>query len=501
MQLKTLISKLNIRSLQGPTNLEIESICYDSRKVRPGSLFIALRGEKVDGHQFIDQAIENGAVALLVEEPERGGNGVTCAQVPSTREAMADVAVEFYRNPSMRLKTVGVTGTNGKTTTTFLLKHICEKAFWRCGLIGTVRYEVGEEILPAPRTTPESLDLQELLYQIRNAGCKVAALEVSSHSLVQARVRGVEFDVAIFTNLTQDHLDYHKSMEEYFAAKTKLFTGLPLQKKKKGVAVVNLDDRYGMQLVQRLEREGIKVVTFGLNARADFRAGNIKSDFSGTSFQLDAKDRSFLVRIPMIGRFNVYNALGALAAATSMGLGLRESVLSLAMAPAAPGRLEPVRVKRSFQVYVDYAHTDDALLNVVNTLRELQPARLIVVFGCGGDRDRAKRPKMGAVADEHADWTILTSDNPRKENPEEILAEIRSGFRSQKVEVIEDRAQAIQRAILLAGPRDIVLIAGKGHESYQEFADKTIPFDDMQIASAAMTAKPVEIEEPQQRFR
>lgn len=493
MQLKTLLSKLTITGTEGATDRPIDSLCYDSRRAQENSLFIALRGEKVDGHHYIDQAIANGATAVLVEEPVFVSSKVTRIIVPDTRAAMADAACAFYRDPALRLKTAGVTGTNGKTTTTFLLKHICEKAFWRCGLIGTVRYEIADRVLPAPRTTPESLETQEMLFQMENAGCKAVAMEVSSHALMQERVRGIEFDVAIFTNLTQDHLDYHKTMDEYFAAKSRLFTGLADQKKKKGTAVVNIDDRYGMQLLQRLEREGIKTITYGVNARADFRASSFKSDFSGTSFQLDAKDRSFLVRLPMIGRFNVYNSLAALAGASALGLGARESVLALSKAPAAPGRLEPVPGgKRSFQVYVDYAHTDDALLNVVKTLRELNPARLIVVFGCGGNRDAAKRPKMGAVADEYADWSIITSDNPRKERPAAILEDIRQGFRSNRYEIIEDRKEAINRAIALAEPRDIVLIAGKGHETYQEFADHTIPFDDVQVARSAMESKPVD---------
>lgn len=499
MLLKTLLAQLEVSSVEGSTERNIESICYDSRRVQSNSLFIALRGEKVDGHHYVDQAISKGAVAVVVEEGSSVSGKATRIVVPDTRIAMADLACAFYGDPSERLKVAGVTGTNGKTTTTFLLKQICDKALWRCGLIGTVRYEAGERILPAPRTTPESLDLQDLLYQIENAGCKAVAMEVSSHALVQSRVRGIEFDVAIFTNLTQDHLDYHKTMDEYFAAKSLLFTGLAGQKKKKGVAVVNLDDRYGAQLVQKLEREGIRTITYGVNARADFRASAFKQDFTGTSFQLDAKERSFLVRLPMIGRFNVYNALGALAAATALGLGLREAVLALAKAPAAPGRVEAVPGKRSFQVFVDYAHTDDALLNVLRTLRELNPARLITVFGCGGNRDSAKRPKMGAVAEEYSDWSIITSDNPRKETPAAIIEDIKRGYKSDRYEVIEDRKEAIFRAVAMAQPRDIVLIAGKGHETYQEFADHTIPFDDVQIARSALEAKPVDFDDRRPR--
>jgi UDP-N-acetylmuramoyl-L-alanyl-D-glutamate--2,6-diaminopimelate ligase len=384
-----------------------------------------------------------------------------------------------------------VTGTNGKTTTTFLIKHICERAGMRCGLIGTVRYEIGERILPATRTTPESLDLQELLSQIHGAGCKAAAMEVSSHALAQERTRGLEWDVAVFTNLTQDHLDFHGTMERYFDAKAKLFEGLPIQqKKRKATAVINMDDRYGAQLVGRLENK-VPVVTYGMGVRADFRASNYRMEFGGTSYQLDAKGKSFLVRVPLIGRFNVANSLAAIAAAHALGIGLREVVVSLGKSPQVPGRLEAVPAKRQFQVFVDYAHTPDALLNVIKTLRELQPQRLIVVFGCGGDRDRQKRPLMAQVVDQNADHAIITSDNPRKENPEAIIAEVEKGFRSDHYEKVVDRAAAIARAIEMAQPRDVILIAGKGHENYQEFADHTIPFDDIQVARRALENRPV----------
>jgi UDP-N-acetylmuramoyl-L-alanyl-D-glutamate--2,6-diaminopimelate ligase len=362
----------------------------------------------------------------------------------------------------------------------------------RCGLIGTVRYEIGERILPATRTTPESLDLQELLAQMANAGCRAAAMEVSSHALALERVRGLEWDVAVFTNLTQDHLDFHGTMENYFESKTKLFTQLAQQEKKqKPVAIVNIDDRYGEQLLGKIDKN-ISVVTFGMSARADFRASNYRMEFGGTSYQLDARGKSYLVRVPLIGRFNVANSLAALAAANALGLSLRETVLSLGKSPQVPGRLEAVPAKRQFQVFVDYAHTPDALLNVLKTLRELELRRLIVVFGCGGDRDRQKRPLMGEVVDRNADLAIITSDNPRKEDPNAIIAEVEKGFRGNHYEKIVDRTEAIRRAIELAQPRDIVLIAGKGHENYQEFADHTVPFDDIQVARRALEDRPVD---------
>src|SRR5438552_10942940 len=318
-------------------------------------------------------------------------------------------------------------------------------------------------------------------------------MEVSSHALAQERTRGIEWDVAVFTNLTQDHLDYHGTMKNYFEAKAKLFEGLrQQQKKKKSVAIINIDDRYGRQLIDRVDQKA-SLATFGMGLNADFRASNYRMEFGGTSYQLDARGKSYLVRVPLIGRFNVANSLAALAAANALGIGLREAVLSLGKSPQVPGRLEIVPAKRQFQVFVDYAHTPDALLNILKTLRELEPKRLIVVFGCGGDRDRQKRPLMGEMVDQHADYAIITSDNPRKEDPGAIIAEIEKGYRSTHYEKIVDRMAAIGRAIALAQPRDIVLIAGKGHENYQEFADHTVPFDDIQVARRAIEDHPMEV--------
>ena len=493
MQLKLLAAAISPRQIVGPLDRLVEGIAYDSRRVQKNFLFVALRGEKSDGHQFIDQAIEKGASVIVTEREEKQARA-TCLVVENSRTALADLAVAFYDRPTRRLKMAAVTGTNGKTTTTFLIKHICEKAGLRCGLLGTVRYEIGDRVLPAVRTTPEALEVQELLAQMVNAGCKAATMEVSSHAIAQDRTRGLEWDVAVFTNLTQDHLDFHGTMENYFEAKTKLFTDLAGQKtKRKPVAVINIDDRYGEQLIDRLEKK-IAIVTYGVSARADFRASNYHPEFAGTSYQLDARGKSYLVRVPLIGRFNVANSMAALAAACSMGVGLREAILSLSRSPQVPGRLEAVPAKRQFQVFVDYAHTDDALLNVLKTLRELSPRRLIVVFGCGGDRDRQKRPLMGQVVDRNADFGIITSDNPRKEDPDAIIAEIEKGFRTSNYEKITDRAKAIARAIELAQPRDIVLIAGKGHEAYQEFADHTVPFDDIQVARQALENHPLEFD-------
>ena len=492
MQLKTLLAATPVRQIIGSVDRSVENIAYDSRRVQRHTMFVALRGEKVDGHQFIGHAIDKGA-SVIVAEREQKDPRVTCLIVENTRTALADFSAAFYGHPARKLKLAAVTGTNGKTTTTFLIKRICENSGLRCGLIGTVRYEIGERILPAIRTTPESLDLQELLAQIANAGCKAAAIEVSSHALAQERARGLEWNVAVFTNLTQDHLDFHGTMENYFEAKAKLFGGLATQKQKnKPVAIVNIDDRYGQHLLRRIDKT-VAVVTYGMGLRADFRASNYRAEFTGTSYQLDARGKSYLVRVPLIGRFNVTNSMAALAAADALGINLRSAVLSLAKAPQVPGRLELVPAKRQFQVFVDYAHTPDALGNVLKTLRELHPNRLIAVFGCGGDRDRQKRPLMAEMVDSLADYSIITSDNPRKEDPDAIIGEIEKGFRSNRYEKIVDRTEAINRAVALAGPRDIVLVAGKGHENYQEFADYTIPFDDIQVARRAIEDHPVEL--------
>lgn len=493
MQLKLLLSKANVRQIRGSQEVDIRAICHDSREVSTGALFVALRGGRSDGHDHVAQAVAKGAAAVVLEEGlHQLPAEVTGVEVPDSRAALAFLAAFFYQQPSHKLKTAGITGTNGKTTTTYLLKHICERAMLRCGLIGTVRYEIGDEILPSKHTTPESSDLQELLARMRDSGCKAVAMEASSHAIAQGRVRLVEFDAAVFTNLTQDHLDFHGTLARYFDTKASLFTdALPAQTKKRGVAVVNIDDRYGAELCARLPKE-VPVLTYGVGVRADFKASNIKTDLAGTSYQLDAQERSFLVRLPLIGKFNVYNSLAALAAASAFSIPLRTAVLALATAPAVPGRVQLVPAKRNYQVYVDYAHTDDALQNVLRTLRELNPHRLIVVFGCGGDRDRAKRPLMGRAAEQGADHAIITSDNPRSERPEAITTEIEKGFTGRNYEVVTDRRLAIERAISLAQARDIILIAGKGHETYQQFADRTIDFDDVQVARAAIEARPVE---------
>jgi UDP-N-acetylmuramoyl-L-alanyl-D-glutamate--2,6-diaminopimelate ligase len=491
MQLADLIQPLEVISVSGPLDREITGISYDSRRVAPGNLFVAVKGEQFDGHAFVEQAIDKGAIAVVCEKAGLSQRATTVV-TKNSRGALARLATGFYRHPSRKLKIIGVTGTNGKTTTTFLLKHLLQRAGQPTGLIGTVRYEIGERILPAQRTTPESLDLQELLHQCLESGCKNVVMEVSSIALSRFRTDEIAFDTAIFTNLTQDHLDFHGGMKDYFNAKAQLFENLHRGGKRDHTAVINIDDPYGQQLAARFSKD-IPTITYGMSARAEFRASNFKVELSGTSYQLDAKERSYLVRLPLIGRFNIYNSLAALAGAFSIGADIRGCVQALAKAPQVPGRLEVVPVKRQFQVFVDYAHTDDALLSVLKTCRDLNPNRLIVVFGCGGNRDKAKRPLMGRVVEQFADYAIVTSDNPRKEDPEAIIRDIEKGFRNKNYEKNVDRKQAIDHAIRIAAPRDIILIAGKGHEKYQEFSDHTVPFDDVEVAARALEAHPVEL--------
>jgi len=491
MQLADLIRGLGAIAIDGPMNRDIGGISYDSRRAGPGDLFVAVRGQQFDGHSFIEQAVEKGAVAVVAERVGLS-HRATMIVVPDSRQALARLASAFYGEPAKELTMIGVTGTNGKTTTSFLLKHLLEKANRPSGLIGTVQYEIGRRILPAQRTTPESLDLQALLRHCVEAGCRNVVIEVSSHALSQNRANGIAFDVGVFTNLTRDHLDFHEGMKNYFEAKARLFEHLRASAKRSRTAVVNVDDPYGQQLVARFGRD-IPMITYGLGVRADFRASNFKVELSGTSYQLDAREKSYLVRLPLIGRFNIYNSLAALAAAFAVGVDIRTSVTAVARVPQIPGRLEAVLAKRQFQVFVDYAHTDDALVNVLRTCRDLNPNRLIVVFGCGGNRDKSKRPLMGSAADQLADFTIITSDNPRKEDSEAIIRDIEGGFKRKSYEKIVDRKKAIGRAIELAKPRDIVLIAGKGHEKTQEFSDYTIPFDDVEVALRALEEHPVEL--------
>lgn len=468
---------------------KVRGLAYDSRAVRPGDLFFALRGERADGLGFAPQALEAGAAAVVCAADAEHPTFPHVA-VKAPRAAMAIAADRFHGEPSRHLRVAGVTGTNGKTTTTHLIRHLCERAGMRCGMIGTITHWNGLEEVPAARTTPESTDIQGLLAEMLRSGCKACAMEVSSHALVQHRADAIRFAVAVFTNLTQDHLDYHGTMEEYFAAKSRLFEMLLEHGGRKARAVLNFDDRFGRRLAGRFDRK-LKVLSYGMGVGAGLRASHARQSPRGTTFRLEAKGREYLVRSPLIGTFNVYNVLAALGAGLALGLELRAMVAALAEAPQVPGRLQRINAPRSFQVFVDYAHTPDALDNVLRALRELSPARLITVFGCGGDRDRAKRPLMAAAAEAHSDHVIVTSDNPRNEDPDAIIADIVEGLRRTH-EVVPDREEAIRRAVEAAEPGDIILIAGKGHENYQEVRGTRLDFDDAKVAARAIAEKPVQ---------
>jgi UDP-N-acetylmuramoyl-L-alanyl-D-glutamate--2,6-diaminopimelate ligase len=489
MRLADVIDSVYVKHVAGTLEVDVTGVYYDSRQVKPGGVFCALKGGGRDGHDYLDAAIENGAVAIISELPNPAAFSATWLQVGDARSAMALAAANFEGQPSLELPVIGVTGTNGKTTTAFLIHHLLTSIVHRAGLIGTIHYSTGDEVVEAPHTTPESPDLQHLIREMCDGDCRALVMEVSSHGLAQRRVTGVSFDVGIFTNLTQDHLDYHRTMDAYFEAKRSLFEQIDNDPRKNGVAIINADDVYGDRL-NKTRFERIKKYTYGRSANVDFQASEIRSDFNGTQFKLTFKERQFLVRIPLIGSFNVYNAVAAIAAGYAIGLNLREVIAKMADAPQVPGRLEAVSARQiNYRVFVDYAHTPDALVNVLTTLRALQPARIITVFGCGGDRDVTKRAPMAAAAEAGSDLCILTSDNPRTEEPRQILADAVKGFLGSAYEVVEDRRVAIKRAISLAGERDIILIAGKGHEAYQEINGFRHDFDDRLIAAGFITEK------------
>ncbi len=478
MQLKQLVGSLPDASVEGSLDREITGLTFDSRRVSPGMVFVAIPGQNADGHDFIPSAIDRGAAAVICDRSRLVSGRVTRIRVPDVREAMARAARSFYEHPSGRLKVIGVTGTNGKTTVAFMVKAILEAAGWKTGLIGTVRYEIGDRIIPAQRTTPESLEVQQLMAQMLRSGCESCVMEVSSHALDQKRVLGVDFDVAIFTNLTRDHLDYHGTMENYYAAKRRLFSRTE-GASKKGTSVINIDDAYGARLATE---SGLEIqLTYGLGETARLRATKIELNPEGSRFVVESADRRFAVRLPLIGRHNIYNALAAVGAGLALGVDVVKIQAALNSLPAVPGRLEAVRCGQPFSVFVDYAHTDDALRNVLTTLRESCQGRILLAFGCGGSRDVGKRAKMGRVAAELADQVIITSDNPRREDPARIAAAIEEGYRSVRTDgysVELDRRRAIEQIVALARPGDVVVLAGKGHETYQEFEDTVVPFDD-----------------------
>jgi len=483
VKLSEILKDVETTSIQGPVDRVIHSLRYDSRRVEANDVFFAWKGAKTDGHQYIAEVCDKGAAAVVLENPNfTGHRGPTFIEVKNARRTMADMSALFFGRPDRVLKIVGVTGTNGKTTTTFILKHLLSEPKAPVGLIGTVRYEIGERILPASRTTPESLDLHGLLAQMRAAGCRAAVMEVSSHALEQGRVAPIEFQVGIFTNLTQDHLDYHQTMENYFAAKVLLFANLD-RGATSGVAVVNADDPYGKRLIELLQ-DRVRVITYTVSgcAGTELEVRDIVSTAQGTKGTLRIGGEIFPLTLPLIGSFNVANALAAVGGALALGIAPRIIVERLHSTPQVPGRLEKFVSADGVTAVVDYAHTDDAVRKALTVLRGITNGRLIAVLGCGGNRDAVKRPLMAAAAVECADYSIFTADNPRQENIESILDHMEAGVAGKgyqnPYERLADRRQAIAHALALARPGDVVCVAGKGHETTQEIAGQFHPFDD-----------------------
>jgi UDP-N-acetylmuramoyl-L-alanyl-D-glutamate--2,6-diaminopimelate ligase len=488
MILRDLVSCLSRVTASGPLDTDVSDLTASSRDVQPGALFAAIRGTSIDGHRFIGDALAAGASVILAETapPVDLDRALTWLHVPDSREALSKLASTLAGHPWRDLAIAGVTGTNGKTTTAFLIHHVMKTAWHRAGLLGTIVVDDGETAEPARHTTPGSIELSALLGRMKNHGCRGVAMEVSSHGIHQKRISAIGFDACVFTNLTQDHLDYHGTLDAYYQAKADWFHALAADPHgKKPVAVINADDASGADLAASLEGK-MPVVRFGFGVHCGFRANNFRQNARGMEFELAAKGKTYLVRAPLIGRFNVYNLLAALAAANACGIRPREAVAALASAPQVPGRMENVGNAGGATVFVDYAHTPDALENACRTLKELDPRRLITVFGCGGDRDTGKRPLMAAAAARHSDACVITSDNPRSEDPLTIIREIEAGMRGMGHLSIPDRAEAISHAVKNALSGDIILIAGKGHETTQQFADRTIDFDDRKHAAKAL---------------
>ncbi|HKH40535.1 MAG TPA: UDP-N-acetylmuramoyl-L-alanyl-D-glutamate--2,6-diaminopimelate ligase [Solirubrobacterales bacterium] len=475
--------------LRGDGAVKIRDLAYDSRRIGPGTLFFCFPGERTDGHDFAPAAVEAGAAALVVERPLE--LKVPQAQVEDARAAMAPIAATFNGDPTSELGVIGITGTNGKTTTAFLVRHLLESAGHPCGLLGTVQQVVGGQVEEVERTTPEAIDLQRTFNRMLSSGDEYCAMEVSSHALVLHRADAIHFAVKAFTNLSQDHLDFHADMEDYFEAKRLLFSGeggVPIIELEGGVSVINLDDPYGRRLAEDLDcgSDGECIGYSAGGAEADLSARDVAFDASGSRFTCVAPEGEVEVRIPLPGDFNVANALAALGVARAIGLDLREAAAALASVEQVPGRFESIDEGQPFAVVVDYAHTPDSLENVLKAARRVTEGRLISVFGCGGDRDRDKRPLMGKAGAELSDVAVVTSDNPRSEDPAAIIEQIETGIEDgapAEVVVEQDRRAAIGMALERAGKGDTVVIAGKGHEQGQEFeGGRKVPFDDRDVA-------------------
>lgn len=477
--LGTLLGSAAIKTHSADAGKTVTCLITDSRRVVPGALFFAIKGNKANGNHYLEEAIDRGAVAIVSEEAAGLRCPIAHYQVDDVRLTLALVAKVFYNQPDEALKTTAITGTNGKSTAAILSQHLLGGRD-QVGLLGTIRYDLGKRTLPSFRTTPESVDTFAMLDQMRRGGCQHAVFEASSHGLIQKRLYNIQCGVATFLNLSQDHLDYHGTMEAYLAAKACLFNGSNGSLPKHNV--INCDDPWGQKILANIE-DRTTVTTFGFAAEADIRAEDISLKATGTSFNLHCGEKVYPVTTHLPGRYNILNILAAFAIARAHGIEEASIVERLQSLPQVPGRMERISSTKPFSVFVDYAHTEDALAQALGMLREITTGRLLVVFGCGGNRDRGKRPLMAAAAEKTADQLFITSDNPRSEAIETIFREMRAGLQNpQKAAFISDRREAIAAAIAAAGPNDTLLIAGKGHETYQEFADSVTPFDDRQVA-------------------
>ncbi len=486
MKLNQLIQGIPTHNTTGVLDIEISSITQDSRQVAAGALFFCVKGAQADGHRFLKQAAEKGAVAAIVQDWPDENYNLTIIQVADVAKAIKDIAGAFYGYPERQLQLIGVVGTNGKTTTTYLIKSILEAAGYKTGLIGTITNLIDDQPLASHNTTPGFLELQQIFSRMVRAGIQYVVMEVSSHSIAQGRVAGLTFRAGVFTNITQDHLDYHRTFEEYFRVKSKFFMDLSPN----SWAIINNDDNHAEQLI---DKTTARVITYGIEQVSEIQADKIEMAINGSKYTAMTPQGPITVDLKLTGYCNIYNSLGALGAGLTLGMSPAAIKQGLEAVTGVPGRFQPIPEARDFDVFVDYAHTPDGLENVLKTGRKLGPKRLIVVFGCGGDRDRTKRPLMGAIAAKLADFTILTSDNPRTEDPIRIIQEIESGFiganPTAQYLIQADRAQAILKVIALAQSGDQIWIVGKGHEDYQEFANYRIHFDDREVARAALEEK------------
>lgn len=484
MQLGELVKNLKVLRIDGAQRIEIKGISHDSRTMKPGFLFVAIKGFKTDGHLYVDDAVKAGSPAVLVQKEVEVPPGITRVLVENTRASLARMAANFYGRPSESIRLVGVTGTNGKTTTTYLISSIYRSAGQKVGLVGTIANYIGDRKLEVMRTTPEANELQNLLREMVDEGVETAVIEVSSHALSLERVTGCEFDVAVFTNLTQDHLDFHRDMEDYLQAKARLFRSIGGGVKKwPKFVVINGDDAYALRIIPEV---GVPVITYGLHGDADVKAVDIGASDHGSSFTVVSKQGSVRLNMKLAGLFNVYNTLAAFAVGLGSGFSPDLVARALESVEVVPGRFEIVDCGQDFMVVVDYAHTPDGLENVLKSARVVTSGRLIAVFGCGGDRDRTKRPIMGRIAGLYSDLPIITSDNPRTEDAMRIIGDVEAGIRGVKepgqYRVIPDRREAIRAAIMEAHGGDLVLIAGKGHEDYQIVGNLKFHFDDREEA-------------------